>query len=123
MSEVQTAEVVQPARAAMGALRGKNYTKTNGSVSCGDEVAVALAGAKFEALVEFAKTMGIDTSKYDHLNPGQKRMNIGNKLRTLVRKGELSVAELAAIERAPVPEKKVTAAAPAPAADAAADAE
>lgn len=119
MSEVQTAEVVQTTtRVAMGALRGKNYAKTNGSVSCGDEVAVALAGAKFEALVEFAKTVGIDTSKYDHLNPGQKRMNIGNKLRTLVRKGELSVAELAAIERAPVPEKKVTAAAPAPAADA-----
>src|SRR5574337_574450 len=87
---------VTSAKAVMGALRGK-YGKDG---SCGDAVAAALKDADLNSLIEFAGVeAGVDTSKYDHLNNGQKRMNIGNKLRTAVKKGEISVEQLAAIPR------------------------
>jgi hypothetical protein len=35
-----------------------------------------------------AKINGIDHSVYDHLNNGMRRMNIGNRLRGKLRRGE-----------------------------------
>ncbi|MDV7391590.1 hypothetical protein RZS08_09565 [Arthrospira platensis SPKY1] len=106
MSENQEAEVVTAVtRAPMAALRGKKYEKVGGSISCGDEVATALAGVDHEALFEFANSVGVETAKYDHLNAGQKRMNVGNRLRNLVKKGEVTVEQLAALPRAPEPVK------------------
>ena len=120
MSEAQ-AEVVtlSTARAPMAALRSKKYEKVGGSISCGDEVATALAGVDHEALFQFAATVGIDVAKYDHLNAGQKRMNVGNRLRNLVKKGEVEVATLAALPRAPEPVKATKEAANAEEAEAA----
>ena len=110
MSEVQAEVVTQSTpRAPMAALRSKKYEKVGGSISCGDEVATALAGVDHEALFQFATTAGIDVAKYDHLNAGQKRMNVGNRLRNLVKKGEVEVAALAALPRAPEPVKAVKA--------------
>ena len=106
MSEAQAEVVTQStARAPMAALRSKKYEKVGGSISCGDEVATALAGVDHEALFQFAATVGIDVAKYDHLNAGQKRMNVGNRLRNLVKKGGVEVATLAALPRAPEPVK------------------
>ena len=122
MSEAQAqAEVVtqSTARAPMAALRSKKYEKVGGSISCGDEVATALAGVDHEALFQFAATVGIDVAKYDHLNAGQKRMNVGNRLRNLVKKGEVEVATLAALPRAPEPVKATKEAASAEGAEAA----
>ena len=108
MSEVQ----VQAPDKAMSALRSKKYDKTNGSVNCGDAIALALAGVDFDALMTFAAQVGIDTAKYDHLNAGQKRMNVGNRLRTLVKKESVSIDQLAALARAPEPVKAAKAVAP-----------
>ena len=111
MSEAQAEVVTQSTpRAPMAALRSKKYEKVGGSISCGDEVATALAGVDHEALFQFAATVGIDVAKYDHLNAGQKRMNVGNRLRNLVKKGEVTVEQLAALPRAPEPVKAVKAA-------------
>jgi len=97
----------------MSALRGKEYTKLNGSIVCGDDVSTALAGVELEALIKFAKANGVDTDKYAHLNNGQKRMNIGNRLRNLVKKGEVELAALTKLQRAPVKEKPAKAEKPA----------
>lgn len=40
-----------------------------------------------EALKAIAKKNGIDFAPYAHLNNGQKRMNVGNKLRGLINDG------------------------------------
>lgn len=41
-----------------------------------------------KALAAIAKTHGIDYSAYAHLNNGQQRMNVGNRLRGLVKAGK-----------------------------------
>lgn len=37
-----------------------------------------------ERLHDVARSYGLDVSRYAHLNPGQQRMNIGNRLRSIV---------------------------------------
>ena len=56
--------------------------------NCGDEVAQALAGIKGEALAEVATRNGIDFKRWEHLNPGMQRMNLGNMLRARGRRGD-----------------------------------
>ncbi|WVR18118.1 hypothetical protein JXVLWARM_CDS_0067 [Burkholderia phage Bm1] len=56
------------------------------SFHCGDDVATKLHGLPLEQVKAIAATVGIDVTKYDHLNQGQQRMNIGNMLRSFVRK-------------------------------------
>jgi len=57
-------------------------------VDCGDEVAEMLRGLELEEVY----TLLEETTKvsyreaYAHLNPGQQRMNLGNRLRAFVRK-------------------------------------
>lgn len=75
--------------------------------TCGDRVALALKEATqkvvadtsedgqggtrtvldVDALWAIAKANGVDYSKYKDMNNGQKRMNVGNKLRGMVRDG------------------------------------
>ena len=65
-------------------------------VSCGDTLANELRsfckpdGKKVDlsAVEKVAKDNGIDLSIWDHLNLGMVRMNMGNVLRTKIRKGE-----------------------------------
>ena len=52
------------------------------SMSNGDPVAKALEGLNNDEVKEIAEQMGVeDVNKYDHLNPGQVRMNLGNRIR------------------------------------------
>lgn len=64
----------------------------SGSVSfhCGDPVAKALNGASLELVKKLAADCGIDPSKYEHLNVGQQRMTIGNVLRNMLRREQIS---------------------------------
>ena len=65
--------------------------------SCGDEYAAAFAAAiktdkgtvDMAMLASIAAQNGVDFSRWDHLNPGQRRMNLGNVLRGMVRRGEV----------------------------------
>ena len=62
--------------------------------NCGDAFALALAeaapteGNQAEALRELATLNGVDFSRWDHCNIGQRRMNLGNVLRGKFRRGE-----------------------------------
>lgn len=73
------------------------YAKNNGV--CGDDVSLELKAATttrnadkrevldVEVLWEIALANNIDVAKYRDLNNGQKRMNVGNKLRGLLAAG------------------------------------
>jgi hypothetical protein len=63
-------------------VEGMVKTKS-GSFHKDDFLGNALAGVTVEQVKLVAAEMGVDTGKYDHLNPGQQRMNIGNRLRAL----------------------------------------
>lgn len=54
-----------------------------------DDVANALEGATVEEVKTVAAAIGVDdVNKYDHLNAGQIRMNLGNRIRGLLAKME-----------------------------------
>tara|TARA_R110000787_G_scaffold59086_1_gene133997 strand:- start:325 stop:813 length:489 start_codon:yes stop_codon:yes gene_type:complete len=62
------------------------YNQKDGQ--CGDIVSKAMAGLEHTVVCNVAKINGIDHSVYDHLNNGMRRMNIGNRLRGKLRRGE-----------------------------------
>jgi hypothetical protein len=89
----------------------------------GDNVAVALKAAEtinsegrpsldWDTMLTIAKANDIDLSAYAHLNPGQKRMNLGNKLRGMVKSGKTVVIgkkRIATLKAADAVEQKAAA--------------
>lgn len=65
-------------------VAGKSYSGTK-SFNCGDLVAEALAGLTPDVIAEIATRAGMDAAKYNHLNPGHRRMVIGTALRKRIR--------------------------------------
>lgn len=59
-----------------------------------DAVTRKLAGLDSVALELVAEEFGIEW-KWAHLNPGMQRMNLGNRLRSAIRRGELAAEALA----------------------------
>lgn len=55
----------------------------DGSFHKDDFVGSTLAGLNIDQVKAIAAELGIEANKYDHLNVGQQRMNIGNRLRAL----------------------------------------
>lgn len=79
----------------------KDTTAASGhkSKNNGDAVAIALAGAEPLVVVAAAERLaglaeGELLAKYAKLNPGQQRMNSGNRIRNLVKKGIVSVEQV-----------------------------
>ena len=69
------------------------------SLNNGDEVATLLQGSTPEAVMRAAEILcgfeeGELVAKYAHLNKGQQRMNAGNRIRGLVKKGKILPADL-----------------------------
>lgn len=69
------------------------------SLNNGDEVATLLQGATPEAVMRAAEILGGFeegelTNRYAKLNKGQQRMNAGNRIRGLVKKGKILPADL-----------------------------
>lgn len=61
-----------------------NMVKTKGgSYHKDDFIGTTLAGLTVDQVKVVAVEMGIDVEKYAHLNPGQIRMTLGNKLRAI----------------------------------------
>jgi len=64
-----------------------NYTDTRSSAGSksqhnGSPVAIALAGMTVDEVKDVADTLGLeDLDRYKHLNAGQQRMNLGNRIR------------------------------------------
>ncbi len=68
------------------------------SLSNGDAVAKALEGKAAEEVLQIADSLlglpsGTLQSQYARLNPGQQRMNAGNRLRAAVKKGTIAVID------------------------------
>lgn len=59
-----------------------------GSYHTDDFIGNALAGLTVDQVIVIGTEMGIDASKYSHLNRGQIRMTIGTALRKLAKDGE-----------------------------------
>lgn len=74
----------------------------NVSVHCGDELAVFLRGKSLEQVFEIAaRAFGTGNglkAKYAHLNVGQQRMNVGNRIRAAIKDGHLTVEQLKAAQ-------------------------
>lgn len=68
----------------------------NSSLCNGDEVAQKLAGkTPAEVVVLASRLLGLDLgAKYAGLNAGQQRMNCGNRLRSAVKKGTITIDQL-----------------------------
>ena len=65
----------------------------------GDDVAGILAGAEPGQVIAAAEALlGLEAgelaAKYDRLNPGQKRMNAGNRIRAAIKRGDATIEDL-----------------------------
>jgi len=83
------------------AVDRKNKTASgNPTVSNGDRIAQAMRGLDLDACSKVAKENKLQDkfSGWAKLNPGQQRMNLGNVLRGLVRKGEGATVQGKAIK-------------------------
>jgi hypothetical protein len=67
----------------------------NTSLTNFDDVAKALCTKAPEEVVKLAsKLLGLDlATRYEKLNPGQRRMNCGNLIRGAIRKGTVQMTE------------------------------
>jgi len=79
---------------------------------CGDEVATALKGLTLNEVYRVAASfLDVDEgelrSKYQHLNIGMQRMNLGNKIRAVIRKDASRVDDLKAMVEQVVEERPV----------------
>lgn len=88
------------------AKRGVYKKAANGQPSCGDEVATILGGLKPEYVIRACiVALALPGNPYLHLNIGQQSMNLRNKLRGALIRGEFGMgvvreaAEEAAIDQ------------------------
>lgn len=80
------------------------YNKTTGhnglpTMNNGDDLAEALLKLSPDQVVDLAEqVLGLDSGelwqKYEHLNPGQRRMCSGNRIRAAIKKGDLTVKDV-----------------------------
>jgi hypothetical protein len=83
-------------------VKAKSYSGST-SAHNGDELANLLAGCSPEEAMHLAAAVVAQTdespcdpvAKYSHLNPGQQRMNSGNLIRARVKKGLITVDQVA----------------------------
>jgi len=66
----------------------KAYGKTQ---SCGDSLSVNMKKSlsKGETLEQIASRHDLDMKRWDHLNYGMQRMNLGNAIRWAIKRGEI----------------------------------
>ncbi len=108
-TEASTTEVDgTPKRSQSEQLRAykggyETYQTPNGSLSMdnGDEVALALRGSSPEAVMLAAEKLkklepGTLATRYANLNQGAKRMNSGNQIRGLVKRGDVTAKQVMA---------------------------
>lgn len=68
------------------------------SMNNGDVVATALIGMSVDEIKQVADGMGFeDIDRYDHLNVGQRRMNLGNRIRGLVSATDKAIEQAEAL--------------------------
>jgi len=88
-----TKTAIRPDTSKMVKAKGGSFHKD-------DFLGHALAGLSVEQVKSIANTVGVEVSKYEHLNPGQQRMTIGNKLRALTKDVDENGLDGAALDKA-----------------------
>ncbi len=74
------------------AKRGVYTRALNGQPSCGDEIAKILGALKPEQVIRVCLVaLNYNVNPYAHLNNGQQSMNLRNKLRGAIKKGEFGM--------------------------------
>ena len=77
----------------------KHYVRAPGTghLVNGDNLALALAELTVpQVAIVLQQVLAIESNPYAHLNAGQQSMNLRNKLRGLVRRGEVTLEQIAA---------------------------
>lgn len=82
----------------------QRYTPTTAysgraSLNNGDPIADHFAGmSPLEVMQEAERLLGLDNgelvARYENLNPGQQRMNAGNRVRAAIKRGDLDISKL-----------------------------
>ena len=84
-----------PMRALRDRVKAGAYVKAaNGQPSCGDEVARILGALEPIEVIRACLTAMDITNPYGHLNVGQQSMNLRNKLRGQLKRGEIGMGVL-----------------------------
>lgn len=84
-----------PMRALRDRVKAGAYQKAaNGQPSCGDEVATILGQLEPVEVIAACLTAMDITNPYGHLNIGQQSMNLRNKLRGQLKRGEIGMGVL-----------------------------
>ena len=70
----------------------------------GDDLASLLAGLDPKSVCRLAEAvLGLEAgelwAKYEHLNPGQQRMNSGNRIRAAVKRGDLTFDDVQSAQK------------------------
>lgn len=74
------------------AKQGQYKKAVNGQPSCGDEVATILGSLKPEQVIRACViALNLPGNPYTHLNIGQQSMNLRNKLRGAMKRGEFGM--------------------------------
>ena len=76
----------------------KNYVKVGNTYHNGDDVAQAMHGRELHEVYQIGgklldMTAGELEDKYQHLNPGAQRMNVGNRIRNQFKQGNQAVCD------------------------------
>lgn len=71
------------------------------SLNNGDPIAAALEGRDAQEVLTIAEQLldfapGELVAKYERLNPGQRRMNGGNRIRSAIKRGDITIDQLEA---------------------------
>lgn len=117
---IPTTGYTGPMRALRDRTKAGLYVKgANGQPSCGDEVATILGQLKPVEVIKACLIAMNIVNPYTHLNIGQQSMNLRNKLRGALKRGDFgpgvlreAVEEVIEARPAPAPEASTTAAAP-----------
>ena len=83
VEEIEEEEDERPSSVVPQKYKQKYGTKAN----CGDEVATKMEEVLPEELPHLASLNDIDFNRWAHLNPGMRRMNLGNVLRNRANNG------------------------------------
>lgn len=93
--EPKVGNVIKPQyRGSFATLEGlKTASGARVIATTNDIVTQVLAGTDTPALMEIAARCGVDFT-WGHVNPGMQRMNLGNRLRSMLRRGEIEEGTL-----------------------------
>lgn len=108
LDEQEPEEKAEPKMAALREARKRYHTeKVNGKLKIdnGDPIATILRPLTPEQVAAVADKVleednGSHASRYAHLNPGQMRMNSGNRIRGAIKRGEATMEDLELIVEA-----------------------